>query len=144
MIYDSSSFQFGAYLVQQIYRRISNKTKAKAVKKRLVLLAYKKWKKKSRDRNCKPKRHRRSKPPVNYLTSVWWEMLQDPRIKDPKSDEGKLFRRRFRVPFPVFERLTQIAVELGFPLRPRGANGRLGVPLKLKVLGVLRVLGRGT
>jgi hypothetical protein len=71
-------------------------------------------------------------------------MLQDPRIKDPKSDEGKLFRRRFRVPFPIFERLTQIAVELGFPLRPRGANGRRGVPLELKVLGVLRVLGRGT
>lgn len=34
------------------------------------------------------------------------------------NSEGKLFRRRFRVPVIVFERQTQIAVELGFPLQP--------------------------
>ena len=81
---DSSSIQFGAFLVQHIFRRLSKKTKKRAIKKRLLLLAYQNWKTKSRHRDGKIKRHRRSKPPVNYLTSVWWEMLQDPRIKDPK------------------------------------------------------------
>ncbi len=41
----------------------------------------------------------------NYMLSNWSVMLEDPRIKNPQTREGKLFRRRFRVPYPIYEQL---------------------------------------
>lgn len=71
-------------------------------------------------------------------------MLADPRIKDPTTPQGKKLRCRFRVPFPVFTRLLEMAQVLGFAMQPVDCCGQKGLPLELKVLGVLRVLGRAT
>jgi hypothetical protein len=38
-----------------------------------------------------------------YSESAWGRMLRNPNIKDPTTVAGKLFRRRFRVPYPLFE-----------------------------------------
>lgn len=89
--------------------------------------------------NPEPRAYRRC-----YLDSPWWRMLQDQQVRDPSTYQGKTFRRRFRVPFPVYEDLLGKALELGFPRVPISAVGIKGVPLELQVLGVLRVLGRGT
>lgn len=40
---------------------------------------------------------------VNYNESTWGRMLQHPRLPDKESIESKLFTRRFRVPYPVFQ-----------------------------------------
>ena len=47
------------------------------------------------------------RPP--YEKSTWGLMLSNPRSQDP-SDRmgGHLFRRRFRIPFPVFQEIVKM------------------------------------
>ena len=70
--------------------------------------------------------------------------INDATTRYPRSHRGRLFRRRFRVPFPIFEQLMEMAQEMGFERRPKSAANVEGIPLELQILGVLRVLGRGT
>jgi hypothetical protein len=43
----------------------------------------------------------------NYSASCWGRMLTNDRVKDPTDRKGgKLCRRRFRVPYPIFEKLV--------------------------------------
>ena len=43
---------------------------------------------------------------IDYFTdSKWGRMISDPRISISKSKEGKEFRRKFRVPYPVFKNI---------------------------------------
>ena len=86
---------------------------------------------------------RTPKPRPDYDQSTWAIFMRDPDIRDPTSAAGKLFRRRFRVPYPLYQRLYQMCLEIGFEEK-KDAAGRPGVPLQLKLLGVLRVLGRAT
>ena len=51
----------------------------------------------------KPFRSRIVEPRPLYEASTWGRMLTDPRTQDPGNKRGKLFRRRLRVPFPIFE-----------------------------------------
>ena len=48
------------------------------------------------------KKTRRRGRRFNYWDSEWGRLLLDPTIMDPKSPQGLKFRRRFRVPFPLF------------------------------------------
>lgn len=41
--------------------------------------------------------------PEKYTESAWGRMLRDPNIQNPLTNAGKIFRRRFRVPYPIFE-----------------------------------------
>jgi hypothetical protein len=44
---------------------------------------------------------------IDYDFSCWGRMLVNDRMKDPGDRKGgKLFRRRFRVPWPLFEQLV--------------------------------------
>jgi hypothetical protein len=72
------------------------------------------------------------------------QMLDDPMLQDPTSPVAKKFRQRFRVPYPIFVDLLAKAVNLGFELCPVNHAGTEGVPLEVKLLGFLRILGRGT
>jgi hypothetical protein len=89
-------------------------------------------------------RPRRSEERPNYLASTWGRMLNNDRTKDPTDRKGGvLFRRRFRVPYPIFLKIVDMARAMEcFAERP-DCTGRAAAPLELKVLGVLRVLGRG-
>ena len=79
-----------------------------------------------------------------YRDSTWGRMLLNPRIQDPVDRKGgRLFRKRFRVPFPMFEKILNIVREKAWFSERPDASGRIGAPLELKILGVLRVLGRG-
>lgn len=56
-------------------------------------------------------RHRKWEERPPYHMSPWGRMLVHPRTKDPTDRKGgKLFRRRFRVPFPLFERITELNI----------------------------------
>jgi hypothetical protein len=80
----------------------------------------------------------------NYYESQWWKMIVNPDVQDPSSYKAKKFRQRFRVPFPIFLQLVVMARSLGFIDLPVSCAKVKGIPLELQILGVLRVLGRGT
>ena len=75
--------------------------------------------------------------------SQWWEYVQGGTWADAKSRDGKLSRRRFRVSHEFFLGLVEKAKELFPDYAKHDGCGRPPVPIALKVLGVLRVLGRG-
>lgn len=80
----------------------------------------------------------------DYFKSPWWDIINDPYVRDPSSHVYKKFRTRFRVPFPLYERLLEMAQVMGFKMQPVSKSGTLGIPLQLQILAVLRVLGRAT
>ena len=87
---------------------------------------------------------RRVEKRLIYSQSTWGMMLNNPRFKDPNDRKGgQLFRRRFRVPFPVFTEILRLTRANGWFSEGRDAIGTLASPLDLKILSVLRVLGRG-
>lgn len=93
----------------------------------------------------KPKKKRRCMPRRDYWQSPWGLMLKDRvRLRDPSTNVAKSFRRRFRIPFPVFEAIVA-ACKAGdwFPLGSVDACKRPAAPIDLKILGVHRYMGRG-
>lgn len=94
------------------------------------------------------KRQRKHYSRMDYRNSVWWHFINKPTVKDPSHRDGKLFRLRFRVPFNVFDKLLFLCREGPlkdhFLQRDTDVAGRAAVPIELKLLGVLRVLGRGS
>lgn len=51
------------------------------------------------------KRPRLSYPRPNYEDSTWGRFLRTDGVSDPTTRAGKLFRLRFRTPWPVFVRV---------------------------------------
>ena len=49
------------------------------------------------------KRSRRVLERPNYSESVWGRMLRDPNVKIERSSVSRKFRRRFRVPFVLYQ-----------------------------------------
>ena len=104
----------------------------------------------------------------DYSTCNWWsDFIYNLEVLDPSSTAAKCFRRRFRVPFPVYEEILTFASEaepigsgktitiihkpyfrswhcLDYKMYPISCAGIPGIPLPLQILSVLRVLGRGT
>ena len=81
------------------------------------------------------------RPQQNFWASKWGKMLNHPHISDPRTKTANLFRLRFRVPHPVYLQLLEDARE-NFPYAP-DAVGHMGMPLECRILGWLRILGRG-
>ena len=84
--------------------------------------------------------HRQSKIPrrvyirPDYDASAWGVMLKDPALQDKDTKQYRSFRRRFRLPYPVFQLLVGLVEERGwFPKRTKDIAGRNCVPLELKV-----------
>ena len=72
------------------------------------------------------------------------KIVLDYRIRDPSAREGIDFRKRYRVPYPIYCKLVVISEDSTlFNCASTDSWGRRGVPTELKILGVLRILGRG-
>lgn len=70
-------------------------------------------------------------------------MLNCDEVSDAASRQGKLFRRRFRVPHSIYIEILDHAKEW-FPNHASSdAVGNHSHPLELKVLAALRVIARG-
>ena len=78
---------------------------------------------------------------VDYTQTNWGKFLVDPEVKDPDSRKGKLFRRRFRVPYTVFCWICTKCKERNVFEIKREAS--VEIPIAIKVLLCLRILGRG-
>jgi hypothetical protein len=101
---------------------------------------------------------RQAKKMKLYHESNWGKMLKEEKEKllDPDSKESKIFRNRFRVPYPIFLRLVQWTKswydkddsvpgsrKSDCSIGAYDAVNNPSIPCELKVLGVLRILGRG-
>lgn len=81
-----------------------------------------------------PKRSRRVFPRKDYAKSEWAVLLQCEDLGDPASKAAKAFRRRFRIPYPFFLELVNLAKRKKlFPTAEKDAVGRQCVPTELKV-----------
>ena len=78
----------------------------------------------------------------DYSSSPWARMLGNPSTQDASSRDGKRFRRRFRMPFPMFCEIVALWTSW-FPKAKTDVGKRASVPVELLILGVLRILGRG-
>ena len=76
--------------------------------------------------------------------SAWAKFMRRPGVKDPTHRDGQLFRKRFRLPYPIYVKIMAlIEKHADFLLEDTNAAGQASAPLYLKVLSALRVLGRG-
>ena len=117
-------------------------SKRKARRKELIKLAKIQRKEVVKEKKMFAPRVYEGRP--NYSASCWGRMLTNDRIRDPTDRKGgKLFRRRFRVPFPIFEQLVETTRKAGWFSEGSDFAGNLAAPLELKILATLRVLGRG-
>lgn len=92
----------------------------------------------------KQKRKRQQYERGDPWNSSWGRMLKHPDVSFPTKRTGKLFRRRFRVPYQVFENLLELTISKNyFGHGKADCSGRKSIPVELKLLGVLRILGRG-
>ena len=87
----------------------------------------------------KKKRRVRINKRVQFSDTVWGQYICDDNVNNPHSREGKLFRRRFRLPFPVF----QFFVSLCRQHNIFNSTYESKIPIEAKVLACLRILGRG-
>ncbi len=77
---------------------------------------------------------------TNYWDVGWGKMLRDPELQNPYSRQAKKFRRRFRVSFGLFNYIVDLCRQVN--LFNTKAHKR-SIPLEIKVLIGLRILGRG-
>jgi hypothetical protein len=81
---------------------------------------------------------------VDYTSTTWGNLIKDPNVNDPTHRKGKVFRRRFRVPFPLFNWLLVKCEEHNlFGLKTNSSKSHPRIPLEIKLLCCLRLLGRG-
>ena len=108
-------------------------------------------------RRAKLKVRQRRSPPcvvrpnfIDYWSSPWGRLLVHLASVDGgpsiESRDGKLFRRRFRVPYSVFCSLVTKCIEKKIfgenSLKETDIANRSVCPIEIKLLAVLRILGR--
>jgi hypothetical protein len=77
---------------------------------------------------------------VDYSQTEWGQLIRDPEVKNPYSKKGKLFRRRFRVPYCLFAWICTKCKEHNVFEVKREAS--VEIPTTIKVAISLRMLGR--
>jgi Plant transposon protein len=78
----------------------------------------------------------------SYRDSFWYKFVMDRDLSDLTSRDGKFFRNRFTVPYQIFTELL-IRAQEWFPQKKYDVCGRETTPIFLKLLGTLRMLGKG-
>lgn len=78
----------------------------------------------------------------DYWATKWGQWLLDPRTRDPDSHQYKAFRNKFRMPFPLFQDIFVPDVR-EMNIFPQKYFGSKQIPLEIKCLIALRMLGRG-
>jgi len=92
--------------------------------------------------NVATKKRRRPKSSLDWSASEWWRMLGRLSAPDVANHDLKLFNRRFRVPYKIFIKIVDSYRSL-YKVEECNCCGQRNPPLELKILGVLRYMGRG-
>ena len=82
----------------------------------------------------KKKRQRYDDERPSFVSISWSKLIERREVSNPLSRIGKLFRRRFRLPFPLFLKLVEDCQ------RHRIFPKTRYIPVALKVLACLRIL----
>ena len=53
------------------------------------------------------RRKRTRREATDYWQTPWGQLILNPNTRSIETSEGKLFRRRFRLPFPVYVKLLE-------------------------------------
>ena len=138
----------GDEMVQQLFaeavrkRVLEELTQANEAKRNASPVAKKKKKRKrvSRGRRARAVRRRGDMKPEDF---AWWRLLQHPDVADRTSTTGKMFRRRFRVTFDLFQQIVKVMKPL-MGIRDSNNGGVESIPFEIKVLACLRRVGRGS
>lgn len=87
------------------------------------------------------KKGRTSKDSVDFRSTEWYKLFKrlDEGSGNDEDYDYRLFRRRFRLPFPVFKYLVQICEEKNVF---RVLYHECKIPIELKIMACLRILGR--
>jgi hypothetical protein len=93
------------------------------------------------EENYSLKKERKSYPRESYKDSIWCRFCQRD-LTVLNSRDGKTFRLRFTVPYTLFRQILTFA-ERWFPQRAIDVCGKETTPVLLKLLGTLRMLGKG-
>jgi hypothetical protein len=93
------------------------------------------------EENYSLKKERKVYPRESYRDSIWYRFCQRD-LPDLNSRDGKTFRLRFTVPYSLLKQILTFA-ECWFPQRAYDACGKETTPVFLKLLGTLRMLGKG-
>lgn len=80
---------------------------------------------------------------VDFTNTTWEKLIRHPSVRDPTHRKGKVFRRRFRVPFPLFLWLVEKCKEYNLFELKQSAKSNPRIPVEIKLLCCLRLLGRG-
>ena len=98
-------------------------------------------------RNLGGKRTRTQYERKDPKDSPFWKYMTKETYRDPTHRDGKLFRRRFRMPFDMFLKIVNLVREKQWFPEKQSLRMQLerqeAIPLEIKLLGVFRVLGRG-
>ena len=78
----------------------------------------------------------------DYKDSFWYKFVMGRNLSDLNGRDGKFFRNRFTVPYQIFTELL-IHAKDWFPQKTHDICGRETTPIFLKLLGTLRILGKG-
>lgn len=76
----------------------------------------------------------------NLMDSAWGRLISDPNINNPRSMAAKKFKRRFRLPFELFEAFVNECIENNV----FKTNYKTKITVKFRVLIALRMLGRSS
>ena len=92
----------------------------------------------------KPKRAKRVRREefisIDYTTISWGLVIRNPLVRFPDNRYGRQFRRRFRIPFQLFEIHVKICREKNvFGIKQ---PSRTRIPIEIILLCCLRILGR--
>ena len=79
----------------------------------------------------------------SYIQPAGEDVSVDLSIHNPYSKKGKRFRRRFRVPYSIFQEICTLMQEEGYYKGGKCRNGWPKVEVELLVLASLRLLGSG-
>lgn len=96
--------------------------------------------------NRKRKLSRQTFPRNSYHLSPWSRMLKKGSLADDTHRDSALFRRRFGIPYPRFQEILLACQGWNNPENGKpyaDIDGRIAVPLELKVLGALRIVAKG-
>jgi len=92
-----------------------------------------------------PKRWvRRKERVLDWWQTTWGRLIRCPDVNNTSTYNGKIFRKRFRLPHRLFDYLVQHCKADKVFGDDVDAVGRPSVPVEIKVLGALRTLGRGS
>lgn len=96
------------------------------------------------------KRTREKCGPTDYWGTTWGKLIidlrrltADPSVDLARTKGGKIFRRRFRVPFQLFDEVILPECER-VNLFGTACERKVRVPTPFKILMALRILGRGS